>query len=106
MILVKFFTMPSGGLTGFRMSGHAGAGEAGTDIVCAAVSSAAYLTANGITEILHVNAQIDVADGEMYLSILPRDVPACHDFLAAFKLHMLGLEEQYPKNIKVSYTEV
>ena len=42
----------------------------------------------------------------MYLSILPRDVPACHDFLAAFKLHMLGLEEQYPKNIKVSYTEV
>ena len=106
MILVSFFTMPSGELTGFKMSGHAGAGDAGRDIVCAAVSSAAYLTANGITEVLHVDAYTEVAEGKMLLQIRSCDAPVCRDFLQSLKPHILGLEEQYPKNIKVSYTEV
>lgn len=91
---------------GFRISGHAGAGEEGTDIVCAAVSSASYLTANAITEILHIDAETEVVEGEMLLRIRSRDAVVCRDFLAAFKLHMMELEEQYPENIKVSYTEV
>ena len=35
-------------LSGFSVTGHAGAGEYGQDIVCAAVSSATYMTANDL----------------------------------------------------------
>ena len=106
MISVEFFTTESGELIGFQIRGHAG-GIQGQDIVCAAVSSAAYMTANTITEILHVDASVAVAEEvEMYLRIPRRDAVQCREMLAGLKLHLLALEEQYPKNIQVNYTEV
>lgn len=44
MIQAEFLMAEGGAAAGFHITGHAG-GEAGTDIVCAAVSSAAYLVA-------------------------------------------------------------
>ena len=34
-----------------------------------------------------------------------RDEPACRTVLLGLKLHLLGLEEQYPEAISVSYVE-
>ena len=53
----------AGELVGFSVSGHAGYADAGEDIVCAAVSSAVQLTANGITEILGLSASVE-AEGD------------------------------------------
>ena len=94
MIRADFLILPDGRLLGFRLAGHAGWGEEGTDIVCAAVSSAAYLVANTVTDVL----------GVAPLSL--RDEPACRDFLRGLKLHLCGLEEQYPAHMKVSYLEI
>lgn len=104
MIRAEFFTQADGELAGFRISGHNG--EAGEDIVCAAVSSAAYLTANTITDVIQAEAGVTAEDGFMLVRVAPKDVKNCRSILAGFKLHLLGLEEQYPENIKVSYTEV
>ena len=46
----------NGRTAGFSVSGHAGYADSGKDIVCAAVSSAVQLTANGITVVLHCPA--------------------------------------------------
>ena len=93
-ISVEFFTTESGELIGFQIRGHAG-GVQGQDIVCAAVSSAAYMTANTITEILHVDASVAVAEeGEMYLRIPRRDVVQCREMLAGLKLHLLALDRK------------
>ena len=43
-------------LLGYDISGHSGAGVAGEDVVCAAISSAAYLVANTITEVCAIAA--------------------------------------------------
>lgn len=92
---------------GFQLEGHAGQGKAGEDIVCAAVSSAVYLVANTITDVLSVTPlMLRVREGEMVLRIGQRDAPACRVVLEGLKLHMLGLEEQYPGAIRVSYMEV
>ena len=40
MVSIHFLTSSEGLLQGFLMEGHAGAGEAGQDVVCAAISSA------------------------------------------------------------------
>ena len=89
-----------------QASGHAGYAEKGSDIVCAAVSSAAYMTVNTVTDILHVDARIAVDDGFLRIRVNEKDARSCRSIFAGFKLHMTGLEEQYPKNIKVCYTEV
>ena len=107
MIYADFLVLRDGRMIGFSLSGHADAGEAGEDIVCAAVSSAAYLIANTITEILHVPAEISEDDGEMRLLIREEKyLSTCRDCLAGFRLHMTGLEEQYPDNISVHDLEV
>lgn len=106
MIEAGFLILPDGHVQGFRITGHAG-GEAGTDIVCAAVSSAAYLTANTITEVLAVTPLSLRADGDgMFLRLEPRDEPVCRALLEGLRLHLQGLEEQYPENIRVSYIEI
>ena len=93
-------------MLGFSIKGHSGQGYAGNDILCAAVSSAAFLVANTVTDVLHLPAQISVKDGLMELVVEQKDARRCRDLFAGFKLHLLGLEEEYPKNMKVSTTEV
>ena len=92
---------------GFNIEGHSGMAQAGYDIVCAAVSSAAYMTTNTITEVLKANADISVDRiGKMSIKINYKDINLCKDILLGFKIHMIALEEQYPENITVNYTEV
>ena len=107
MINVDFFITDKGYLLGFEIYGHAEFKENGYDIVCAAVSSAAFLVANTVSEIIKVAVSVRVEDsGYMYLKINNNDAGLCKDILLGFKLHMLNLEEQYPKNITVNYVEV
>ncbi len=107
MICVSFLTASSGEIVGFSIDGHAGYGEAGTDIVCAAVSSAAYMTVNTVTDVLRVGAQVLAEnDGCLSLRVTKGEAVQCRNLFAGFKLHMLGLEEQYPENIRVNYLEV
>lgn len=105
MIRAVFFKR-HGRPLGFRVAGHSGVSAAGTDIVCAAVSSAAYLTANTITEVLGVKARVLVKDGEMLLEIPENDAAPCGSLLKGFRLHMAALGEQYPDHIEVIDTEV
>lgn len=107
MIAVSFLTSRCGGVVGFEVSGHAGLSESGSDILCAAVSSAAYLTANTITDVLHVTPlALRAEDGEMLLHIEQKDEPLCRDILHGLKLHLLQLEEQYPDHLQVRYLEL
>ena len=106
MIRAEFFTFPGGGAAGFRISGHAGAGEAGRDLVCAAVSSAAYLTANTITDVIGVKASVGVKDGFLECRIAPEDAAACASALQGLRLHLSALRNQYPQNIQIFDTEV
>ncbi len=107
MITVRFFTSSDGALLGYDIKGHAGYGEKGGDIVCAAVSSAALMTANTITEIIRAQAAAEADDdGEMFVKVARKDAQSCRDILGGFKLHMLNLEEQYSDYIQVSYMEV
>lgn len=107
MIVVDFFTARNGALVGFHIAGHADSGLCGSDVICASVSSAAYMTANTVTDIIRVQATASVDEsGEMFLLVQEKDAVSCRNILSGFKLHVLALEEQYPKNIHVNYTEV
>ena len=108
MTRINLLTLANGELVGFKITGHSGFAESGSDIVCAAISSAAYLVANTITEVIRVSAEIDVNEdnGDMLLRVFQKDATACRDILQGFKLHMLALEEQYSDYMIVNNTEV
>ena len=93
-------------LCGYVLEGHCG-GVAGSDIVCAAVSSAAYLTANTITEVIRVRATVSVDEsGKMELMLSPADCTRCADVLQGFRLHIESLANDYPQKIQLTNAEV
>ena len=106
MIQLLFLQQPDGELLGFHMTGHSGLAQEGSDILCAAVSSAAYLVANAITDVVQVKAELSVAQGDMSLQIPERAVFLCRTLLQGLRLHLTGLQEQYPDNIRINFTEV
>ena len=87
----------------FTVTGHSGAGEQGTDIICAAVSSAAYMTVNTVTEVLGVAAEAEDSDG--YMRFRSQGSNAAADIVKGFLLHMEQLAKQYPAFVTVT-TEV
>lgn len=101
MISVVFFN-DNGSLRGFRLSGHAGFAESGRDIVCAAVSSAAYLTANTVTDVAGIPADVTEKDGLLELKVAPQDAATVGVVLNGFRLHMKQLAEQYPQQITIT----
>lgn len=107
MLHICFLTPPDGRLLGFTIQGHAGYGEEGSDIVCAAVSSAAYLVVNTITDVLAVAPlSLRAEEGDLFFRLEARDEPACRTILQGLKLHLSQLDEQYPEHIRVDYLEI
>ena len=85
---------------GFSISGHSDFAEEGYDIVCASISSAAYLVANTITEIYKVKATTKVSDGKMKVIVDKEQSHITKDILLGFKLHVEGLQKQYPEFVE------
>ena len=104
MIKVRFHTAKDT-IFGFTLDGHAGAGVRGEDIVCAAVSSAAYMAANTVIEIIGATANVTVRDGYMQVMLTDK-IADCQDILSGFQLHLQAMQEQYPKRVHLMNTEV
>ena len=92
------FYKDKGEIRGFVIKGHSGYSEEGSDIICASVSSAAYMTANTLTEIAGVKADIEVDDG--YLELMTKDSSEnARVILEGFRLHISTLAEDYSEYI-------
>ena len=85
----------------FELSGHSGAGESGTDIVCSAVSSAIFMAANTIIEILKLNPETVVRDGYLKLEMNLEDAHKSKVITDGLYLHLSELQSQYPNNLKL-----
>ncbi len=73
--------------------------------MCAAVSSAAYMTANTITEICGCLAAITEKDGHLEVRMPRSESARCQDILRGFELHMEQLAAEYPAHIQLEKTE-
>lgn len=105
MTLVEFFS-DRNGIVGFSVKGHSSCNcddEEGK-IVCSAVSSAVYMAANTLTEIIGDSCEIDVSDA---VFILQNKTSSREGrlVLEGLKLHLTELSLQYTQRIKI-LTEV
>ena len=105
MTRVKFLSK-SESLYGFEIKGHSSnnCDDFEGKIVCSAVSSAAYMAANTITEIIGDVCEIDVDDALMRVNVINPSQKTIV-VLNGLKLHLTELSKQYSKRIKIT-TEV
>jgi uncharacterized protein YsxB (DUF464 family) len=105
MITVTFYKSDKN-ICGFCVSGHSGYSEIGTDIICASVSSAVYMTVNTITDFQHLDADVTTDDGFMKLKLSSQEAENAQEILLGLKLHLSALSEQYKDYIRVKFSEV
>ena len=101
------FHMEGSNIVSFQVEGHSGLAEAGTDVLCAAVTSAVRLTECAVNDVLGLEAGVKVREKDAYLSLkLPGKLgqtyeSTCQTLLAALMVHCVSLAEEYPENISV-----
>lgn len=99
------FTTEDDRITGFTVSGHSGYSEAGSDIVCAAVSAAVAMAEATINDVCGAKAKVRVREAEARISLT---LPASCDeeesvqaVLSGMMLYLCALRDEYPENIEV-----
>lgn len=104
MTSVEFFDQ-DGRITGFTVSGHSGYAEAGSDIICAAVSTAVQLAECTIADVLGNRVKTKVNEEEARITLtLPavcEDEDAVQAVLTGMMLTLCELRDQYPDYIEV-----
>lgn len=100
MITVDFISEGSH-LNGFEIKGHSGYSEEGTDIICSAVSSAALMSANTVTEIFGCKAEAETEDGFLKFILSEYDENAVK-VLEGLRLHLEEVSKQYPEYITIN----
>lgn len=100
--LIRIEVINTGGaVSGLRVSGHAGMGSPGTDILCAAVSVLAENLGFGLRTLLNIEPAIDAREGYYEIRLDRSDITRQTDLLfASALLGLKNLAGQYPQRIK------
>ena len=104
MTRCEFFTEDER-INGFSISGHSGYAEAGSDIVCAAISAVVTMAEATINEVCGAKAKVRVKDEQARITLT---LPAICDeedsvqaVLAGLMLYLCSLRDDYPDYIEV-----
>ena len=100
------FTVQDKLVTGFEISGHSGFSKQGSDIICSAVSSAAYMAVNTLTDVQKLDCDVAVNDGFMDLKLSKAEAEAAQVVLNGLLLHLDALSKEYADFIDLKISEV
>ena len=104
MTRCEFFT-ENDRITGFSISGHSGYSEAGTDIVCAAISATVAMAETTINEVCGAKAKVRVKEDQARITLmLPTscdEEESVQAVLAGMMLYLCSLRDDYPDYIEV-----
>ncbi len=94
-------------IDGFVVEGHSGYAEAGSDIVCAAISAAVGLTECTINEVMGLGAPVKAKEKSTRISLkLPPNLneastDLCQSLLTGLLVYLQAMGEEYPDNLTV-----
>lgn len=102
MIKVSFIEKRKN-IVGFSLVGH-GTKNSHDDegrLVCAAVSSAVYMTANTLTDIIGAKAEIS-DNGDVFSLKVTDKISESQPLLRGLRLHLTELQKDYKKSITIN----
>ena len=92
-------------ITGFSVSGHSGYAEAGSDIVCAAISAVVTMAEATINEVCGAKAKVRVKSEDARITLmLPTscdEEDSVQAVLAGMMLTLCSMRDDYPDYIEV-----
>ena len=104
MTRCEFFT-ENDRITGFTISGHSGYAEAGSDIICAAVSAVVTMAEATINDVCGAKAKVRVKEEDARITLT---LPASCDeeetvqaVLAGMLVTLCSMRDEYPDYIEV-----
>ena len=104
MTKCEFFT-ENDRIVGFSVSGHSGYAEAGSDIVCAAISAVVTMAEATINDVCGAKAKVRVKEEDARITLM---LPASCDeedtvqaVLSGMLVTLLSFKEDYPDYIEV-----
>ena len=104
MTRCEFFT-ENERITGFSVSGHSGYSEAGSDIVCAAISAVVAMAETTINDVCGAKAKVRVKSDTARITLT---LPASCDeeetvqaVLSGLMVYLISLKEDYEDYIEV-----
>ncbi len=104
MTRCEFFT-DNDRITGFSVSGHSGYSEAGSDIVCAAISAVVTMAEATINDVCGAKAKVRVKEeGARITLTLPTscdEEETVQAVLAGMMLTLISMRDDYPDYIEV-----
>ena len=106
MTTITFLTEGSR-IIGFDAMGHSGYSEAGSDIVCAAITSAVRLVDATINTVMGLCASVKVNEADASISfrlpggLAPTAESTCQNLLTGLMVYLAELHDEYPDNIEV-----
>jgi hypothetical protein len=93
------------GFSGCRIKGHSGYGEAGSDIVCAAVSILSCTCVNALESVCGVVPETEANEEGLLSFRLPERTGEQNEkaqvLMAALKQGLEDLAESYPRNVRL-----
>ena len=109
MIDIKFSRNKSLSTIKLTIKGHAGAADKGNDLICSAVSFAAYCISKNISDLYEVGAfkkepKIELEEGNAVIACTPT-AQAYRDVYMIYLVMQTGLElyaQRFPEYIKVT----
>ena len=107
MTTVSFHTEEGGRIVSFEVKGHSGYAEDGSDIVCAAVTSAVRLVECSLNDVLGLGAAVNVNAKDAKIGFyLPGGLSAsvdntCQTVLTGLMVYLTELHDEFPDNITV-----
>jgi uncharacterized protein YsxB (DUF464 family) len=106
MTTITFLTEESR-IIGFDAMGHSGYSEAGSDIVCAAITSAIRLVDATVNTVMGLCASVKVNEEDAAISLrlpgglAPTAESTCQNLLTGLMVYLAELHDEYPDNIEV-----
>ena len=92
-------------ITGFSVSGHSGYAEAGSDIVCAAISAVVTMAETTINDVCGAKAKVRVKNEDARVTLmLPTscdEEESVQAVLAGMMLTLCSMRDDYPDYIEV-----
>ena len=101
------FHLEGSRIVGFEVKGHSGYADEGSDIVCAAVTSAVRLVETTINDVMGLCASVKVHEETAAIhfrlpgGLAPTAESTCQNLLTGLMVYLSQLHDEYPDNIEV-----
>ena len=94
-------------ILGFKVKGHSGFADAGSDIVCSAISMASQMTLGGLKEVLGLDVESATEDGFLQVRLTEEQAEPIEvqTLLKTFQLACEALVKDYAGYVKMEVKE-